>query len=543
MVITSVVNQITQRIIRGDVPGTSDQLLYTPTEVVRIGLKADTSEYTLPVDYTISGSAISWMPAGAEPTPGQPYYITYKYNPTQSIKDFDTIANELQSDYNTVLPNLDVSKSAAKDLFVNVPARQLVDEYAVARHISLIQMLQNVSEFSDAELDAVGVSYSKPRLPSTKSSGTAKFYMNIARGYSVSIPSGTKIATMPSLTNNQQITFSTTEAATILAGQLYVLVPIEADISGLSGNVSANTVVIMIETLDVDGVTNIVATTGGQDQESNEDYAKRLIDVFKARNIATVNGIRGFVLAQPNVIDVYMADVGDPVMVRDGGLGGKVDEYIQAESGFEGNVIGEEYVYAGDYTFLKQPVISIISVEIAEGSGAYDPVPSDEYELVKDTGILQNSTRALDKLRFLYPDIPTPGDQVRISYVYNKLFNDIQDLLDSDQYHRAGIDDLVRGAVETFIDVTGAVKIASGYVFVDVQTSIINAITEYIEAKEIGSLIVYGDIINIIHDTPGVEDLMPLTKLCRNTENLVNTIRLYGNEYPRAGAITINRIM
>jgi len=543
MQITSVINQITQRIIRGNTAGTSDQLLYTPIEVVRVGIKANTSDYTVTIDYRIVGSTISWSPAGAEPSPGQAYYITYKYNPTQYFKDFDTISQELQSDYNTVLPNLDVSKSAARDLYINVPSRQLVDEYNTARHISLIQMLQNVSELSDAELDAIGVNYSKPRLPATKSSGTAKFYMNIARGYSVTIPVGTKIATMPTLTNNQQITFSTTEAVTILASQLYVLVPIEADNAGLLGNVSANTIVILIDTLDVDGVTNIVATTGGQDQETNDDYAKRLIDVFKARNIATVNGIRGLVLAQPNVIDAYIADVGDSVMVRDGGLGGKVDIYIQSESGFEGEVINEEYVYAGDYVFLKQPVISIVSVEISEGSGPYVTVPSDEYELVKDTGLFQNSTRALDKLRFVYPDIPTPGDLIKISYVYNKLFNDIQDLLDSDAYHRAGIDDLVRGALETFIDVTGAIKIASGYVFADVQTSIINSITDYIEAKEIGSLIVYGDIINIIHDTPGVADLMPLSRLCRSTEYLVNTIQLRGNEYPRAGTITINRIV
>ena len=536
--ITSVINQLTQRIIRGNTAGTSDQLLFTPTTagVLRVGIKKDTEDYTEGVDFTIVNSSISWALVGNEPSPGQPYYITYKYNPTQFLKDFDTIVSELSVDFNTLLPRLDISKSSARDLFVNVIARQFADQYNGLEHIYNIQSLANVDEMTDDELDVIGVNYSKPRLPATKSAGTAKFFMNIARGFDVIIPAGTRIGTQSSLTNNQQITFLTTESKTVTASNLFVFVPIEAEVAGVVGNVGSETIKILVDTVDVDGVVNSVATAGGQDQEANEDYAKRLIDVFKGRNIATVNGIRSFVESQTNVIDTYIADVGDPVMVRDNGLGGKVDIYIQAESGFS-TQLTDEYTYSGsDHTFIKQPVLSITQVLINDV-----PLAPANYSLVKDAGILKNSTRSTDYLNITAG--VAPGDNVKVTYSYNELFNIVQGLLDSDTYGVAGIDRLVRGAEETFIDVTGSVQIDTGFVFADVQNDIIDQITAYIEAKEIGSSIVYGDIINIIHDTDGVIDLIPLSKLSRSTEHTAQTVDLRGNEFPRAGSIVINQIL
>jgi len=535
MTTASVINQLTQRITRGNTPDTTDILLYAPIEVIRVGLKSDVASYTEGLDYQIFGNEISWALSGVEPTPGQGYYITYKYNPPQFIKDFDTIANELRTDFNTLLPNLDVNKSVARDLFVNVMSRQFSDEYNAIRHIFLIQSLQNISEISTEELDAYGENFSRPRLPATKASGTIKFYMNVARAYPVTIPLGTRVGTQPSLTNNQQITFLTTQAVTIVAGDIYVLIPIEADVAGMQGNVGSNTITISIDPTDIDGIMNPIATTGGVDQETNENYAQRLITVFKSRNIATTTGIREVVLARSEVIDVYVADVGNPVMVRDGGLGGKVDVYIQSEAGFTGLIEDESYVYTGvDYVFLKQPVISITQVLVNDIA-----IPAVDFALIVDTGIYSKSTRAYDKLNIISG--ASPGDIIKVTYSYNKLFNDIQELMDSDSYHVAGIDILIRSAIETFIDITCTVEIQNGYIFADIQDSIIDQLTTYIEAQNIGSRIVYGDVLNIIHDTSGVSDMLPIARLSRSTENTNSTIQLLGNEYPRAGTITVNQ--
>jgi len=250
-----------------------------------------------------------------------------------------------------------------------------------------------------------------------------------------------------------------------------------------------------------------------------------------------VNGIKYFVESQPNVIDVYIADVGNPVMVRDGGLGGKVDVYIQSESGFSGEITDESYAYTGsDYVFLRQPVLGIITVKVNDV-----PISSSNFQLISDTGIYKKSTRALDKLHISAGAVPT--DNIKVTYTYNKLFNDIQTSLNSDANHIGGIDVLTRSAEETYIDVTGSIKIKTGYIFGDVKINVINQITNYIEAKEIGSNIVYGDIINIIHDSDGVKDIAPLSKLSRQNENTNTTIQLFGNEYPCAGIITINLML
>lgn len=537
MTVVSVINELTQRIVRGDEPNTTDNLLYTPIDIVRIGINADTSDYAENIDFVVSDSAISWALAGIEPAPSQAYYVTYKYNPPQFIKDFDTVVDELRTDFNTLLPNLDISKSIARDLFVNVMGRQFSDLYASARHIFLIQSLQNINELSDEELNAYGINFSRPRLTATKSSGTISFFMDIARAYQVNIPLGTRVGTQPSLTNNQQVTYETTKAVSIVAGEMSALVPIEAETAGVTGNVGAETITIIIDPVDVDGIANTVATSGGQDQESNANYVQRLLNVFKSRNIATVTGIRETVLAQTNVIDSYIADVGNPVMVRDNGLGGKVDVYIQAESGFQGLIIDEMYAYTGvDYLFLKQPVISISQILVNDVLLA----PAN-YIIVKDIGIYAKSTRGTDKLQILAGVIPT--DVIKVTYAYNKLFNDIQDLIDSDTHHVAGIDVLIRSAIETHIDIIGSIKIKSGYLFSDVKADIATQLTEYVEEKNIGTKIVYGDVLNIIHDANGVEDILPLSRLSRSTENTNATLQLLGNEYPRAGTIFIKQIV
>lgn len=537
MTVISVINQLTQRLVRGDTPNTADALLYSPVEVVRVGLKSDTSDYTESLDFQIFDDEISWILGGTEPTPGQIYYITYNYNPPQFIKDFDTVVDELTTDFNTLVPNLDVTKSVARDLFINVMSRQFSDQYVSARHVFLIQSLQNIDEISDEELDAYGENFSRPRLPATNATGLVKFGMNIARAYQVNIPAGTRVGTQPSLTNNKQITFLTTVPTSIVAGEIYAMIPVEAEESGILGNVGAGTIKLLTDPVDVDYIVNSIATTGGVDKESNENYVQRLMTVYKSRNIATKTGIREVVQAQPNVIDVYIAGVGDPVMVRDGGLGGKVDVYIQAESGFQGIITDETYAYTGaDYVFLKQPIIGISEVKVNDV-----PIPATNFNLIKDTGIYAESTRAFDKLQITAGAIPT--DVIKVTYIYNLLFNDIQDLMDSDPYHIAGIDVLIRSAVETHVDVTGSVQIKTGYVFADVRDDIVTQLTEYIEEKEIGSRIVYGDVLNIIHDTEGVADIRPLSRLSRSTENTNATIQLLGNEFPRAGTIVINQII
>jgi uncharacterized phage protein gp47/JayE len=538
MVVQSIVNQISQRIVRGTAPSTPDYLLYSPISIVRIGLNADTvAGYIQNTDYKISGSLIIWLLTSAnQPTPGQAYYITYNYNPPQFLKDFNTVQQELSTDFNTLLPNLDITKSAARDLYVNVPGRQFSDEYNAIRHVFLIQTLQNVDELSVEELDAIGVNYSRPRQPGAKSTGTELFGLFTARLTSVIIPSGYHMGTQPALTNGQQITFVTTASATIPPGSLSVQVPIEAQAAGSSGQVGADSIKIPIDSIDIDYITNPVATGGGNDQETNVDYAKRLMSVFKSRNVGTQIGLLEVVLAQANVIDAYIADVGDPIMLRDGGLGGKVDVYVQAESGFAGSITDEDFTYTGiDYTFLHQPAISITTVKVNNAL-----VSPTTYQLIKDVGLYADSTRATDKLHFLSG--VSPSDDVKVSYVYNALFNDVQDLLDSDLYHIAGIDVLVRGAIESLIDVTGTIKIQIGYVFTDVRDIISNQIIAYIDNKNIGAQIVYGDVLNIIHDTPGVADLLPLSRLSRRTEGTASTIQLRGNEFPFHGNILIRQM-
>ena len=557
--IISVTNQLTQRLIRSSTT-TYENLLYTPKltlvpgvyDIVRVGLTADDDIYTQNIHYQISGSTIVWVSGG--PSVGQVYYVTYGYNPTQFLKDFATIVSELETDFLTMLPSLDIFKSETRNMLINVLGRQFTDLYNSIQRIYDIQSLTNLDQITDQELANYGANFGLTVLGAEKASGYAKFYVNTAPVTPITVISGSRVTSNPDPTTGAISSFVTTQSGTITAPDTYVILPIEAETSGSAGNVKAESIRVLSSTVLVDGVINLVPTTGGRDQESKADFSQRIKDVFVGRNIATIDGLKQYVLSINNVIDAYIADVGDPKMERDLGVGCKADIYIQSESGYEGTVTDPEYTFtsagAGQFYVLGlQPSTKLVSdlinptdiiVQYNPGTGYVTLTPGTDYTFIKDTSTLKKSTRSSDKIQ-IKPSVSI-GHKLLVTYTYDQLINTIQTNVDDDTRHVAGIDVLIREAESVSINVTASIKLATGYKWDDVRTSVITNVSNYIESKEIGSSILYGEVINIVHDTPGVEDLLPLTVLDINPGTDAETIALTGNQYPRAGTITINQI-
>lgn len=114
------------------------------------------------------------------------------------------------------------------------------------------------------------------RKAAAKATGSLTFRMLSAQNLDRTVPEGTICLT------GQLVQFVTTEQGVIPAGETSVTVAAEAVEYGAAGNVLAGTIVRM-QTLPagVQEVINQEAFSGGRDQEDDESYRKRILDVYR----------------------------------------------------------------------------------------------------------------------------------------------------------------------------------------------------------------------------------------------------------------------
>jgi len=163
------------------------------------------------------------------------------------------------------------------------------------------------------------------RKGATRAQGEAVFYNSARPTGDVEIPAGTNVWTA-STESGAVIAFSTTVSVNVLAGDLDLYysaanaryefaAPIVANASGPSGNVSAGAIVKA--TTGQFAVTNPAPTFGGDVQENNSLFSERAVLKMSSLDVGTRKGYRRALIEQPGVLDVYVADAGDPLMQRD----------------------------------------------------------------------------------------------------------------------------------------------------------------------------------------------------------------------------------
>lgn len=111
-------------------------------------------------------------------------------------------------------------------------------------------------------------------LPATRASGSVTFTASPAPTYPITIPAGTRIATVATSATPEKV-YQTTADATIGAGQTTATAPIVALAAGTAGNTGLDTVTALKTTLSgITSVTNPTAITNGAEKET--ENARRL---------------------------------------------------------------------------------------------------------------------------------------------------------------------------------------------------------------------------------------------------------------------------
>jgi len=200
------------------------------------------------------------------------------------IKPYDAILDSLK---------LYAKQYLGDDIALGVDSRFLRFLQAISYDIDDIwQLTEDV--YNSAYLDfatgnsldfyVAGISF--VRIAAVKATGKATFSRDTSDNI-VTIPIGTRIAT-----TDETIQFRTTEIITLDISENDASGNIEAVIADASGNVTSNSITVIVDTISgIDSVNNADVTTGGRDKETDEELRLRVKTTAAATGAGTLSSI------------------------------------------------------------------------------------------------------------------------------------------------------------------------------------------------------------------------------------------------------------
>lgn len=144
--------------------------------------------------------------------------------------------------------------------------------YHMLLHIDMAGKMDLLKYAYGDFLDNLGALRGVTRLPAYPAKCTVRFTLSAAQKSVISIPQGTRVS------NGDNLYFATDELAEIQIGGMSADVPCTCLTDGEEGNyLMAGALNILVDRLPyIDSVSNVDATSGGSDIESDDDFAERI---------------------------------------------------------------------------------------------------------------------------------------------------------------------------------------------------------------------------------------------------------------------------
>jgi len=174
------------------------------------------------------------------------------------------IINQYQSTAGVILGDADPRKKLLQSAVPIIAGQRSAIDKAAKR---------NLLAFADkAFLDHIGVQVGCTRIAATLSKTTLRFTLTKIRTVSTIIPKGTRV------TAGDQIYFATAKELIISSGNLIGDITATCITMGNAGNEYAvGTLITIVDPVAyVSAVTNITASEGGADEESDDDFRERI---------------------------------------------------------------------------------------------------------------------------------------------------------------------------------------------------------------------------------------------------------------------------
>ena len=416
------------------------------------------------------------------------------------LKTNTTILSELRTFLKAYSRLLDTSSNSIINDFILTPLS--IGGDLVFAELEKVKNMFLLSQQTSSDLELEATNYKLRRSTGTSATVNITFYSETAPSADVTISQGTRINSVGT-TAFPSVVFITDSEYQIIAaaassfysfdrGRYEYTVPCTANTVGSSHNLGAETIVRLTGSIEgIDGVTNLLASSGGEDSESNEDLRQRIQKVKTGRDINTVNGLQLYIETL-NFSGAYPIRVEDPDAERASGIDiFAIDSYSIAES--------ESFVYrAGTprHYFEKAPVRSVTAVSSAF-SGA---LGSTQYSVnIDNTTQLRRSAYAQDYIEMTGLGIPD-GDTITVVYTYAADVNQTQSTLELEENNVLTAEVLIKRAFPLYLRLNASLTLKSNADGPITRSRARNSIIQYLATFRLGDPIQKSDLVVVLQE-------------------------------------------
>lgn len=144
--------------------------------------------------------------------------------------------------------------------------------HQVMQYIDAKGKMELLNTSTGDALEALGALFGIERKGSTRAIATERFTLSAARAETVPVPAGTRVKTI----NGRY--FNTLDYVEIPPGQIYADVIVQAEEPGsMSSGLAEDSITILVDPIPyIESVRNITVSTGGLDQEEDDDLTERI---------------------------------------------------------------------------------------------------------------------------------------------------------------------------------------------------------------------------------------------------------------------------
>ena len=447
---------------------------------------------------------------------------------------------------------------AFKDEEAKLVGKQLKEKYTLPKDLEkevadkidqpmIVHKLEADSDFREVlsketgtQLDDEGTNFTYERSLGTYAVVTLTFYSTGVPTADISIPAGTLCRTTGTLFA-APVTFNTiADAVFPLAGvaayysydRARYEFPVDALATSIGdlGNVGAGLISTVTHSVpQINGVTNLVASSAGSGVEDDDDFRKRIKLRSTGRDLNTVNGQRAF-STNHGFTDAFAIRVEDPISERADGVDVFViDPYSTA--------ITETFTYALStrYYLANSPVKSVTAVVTALPPG---PVSSADYDVfIDNTSPLRRSVDAADYIEIRVSAGLSPGDVFTVTYTYSQNIANFQNTINQNANDVLTSNVLVKRAFPLGFYINASLTLVANADGPATRSAVKNALIQFLDNYRLGAGIQESDIIIVMQQGYGDYPVSSVDAVVINSYYLMDEL---GTVYsPVASAIAV----
>jgi len=372
----------------------------------------------------------------------------------------DEIIQSILTNMDTLNPSVDVTQGPLFDGSIE----PLSSEFPVAeqRAEDLVNFYSADAVKTTEQADIFATNFTIPGGSGSPSKGFVYFIMFTAPTSDITIPQGTIVST-----EDRQLAYATTLETTIVSSNAAILynatqnwyeikVAVEAIANGPEYNLVPYRIRLLLDPITgIDLVQNRTKIEGGVSSEDATQKFARVQNRFAGLDSGTQNGVA------TDVKD-YSPDVIKAVSIVRGSersLFKRVSDRLALDIYILGSELLEVTDEQHDITstvnqviLSHQPVTSITEVKL-------NGTVVTNYTLVKDVGILSDSTASSDKIVFSANLIN--GDVVNVTYTYNSILEQVRDnVFAPNEDDLWDVDTLIRSMIPVLINISAKIQTA-----------------------------------------------------------------------------------